>query len=159
MKFFVVIGMVVITHIACQGNDRILKEANKKIKDTTNFTSIKWIDSLKDIGTILPGKVAEINFRFINNGTKPLYVIDAKPGCGCTIADYQKAAILPGNEGVIKANYNVHKDGQGDFRKNIKVTTNTKGSTDTYIFFYGTIKGDTASTNVKLTDSIKPENK
>ncbi len=147
MKFFVVTLTILVAMAACQSNTANMNGA-KKEKDTVNFTTIKWIDSLKNIDTVLPGKTSEIKFRFLNDGDKPLYVLDAKPGCGCTIADYPKNAILPGKQGVITAEYNVHKDGQGDFRKNIKVTTNTKGKTDTYIFFYGTIKGDSVSTNV-----------
>lgn len=83
----------------------------------------------------------------MNTGSKPLYVIAAQPGCGCTVADYPKEPILPGKEGIIKAGYNVHKDGQGDFRKNIRVTTNTVDNTDNYIFFYGTIIPDSLSSH------------
>lgn len=148
LRLFFCFGIISTAFVSCLNNDVTI--SNKKIKDTTNFTTIKWIDSLKDIGSIPPGKNAEINFLFLNTGDKPLYIINAKPGCGCTIADYPKSPIMPGKEGVIKANYAVHKDGQGDFRKYIRVTTNTKGSTETYIYFYGTIMGDSVNTNIKI---------
>jgi hypothetical protein len=115
------------------------------VLDTANFTTIKWIDSLKDIGTVEAGKKAEITFRFLNSGSKPLLIVKVEPGCGCTLADYPKEPIMPGKEGTIKANYNVSTDGQGEFRKNIRVTTNTLGGTETYIFFYGKIKNDKAA--------------
>ena len=147
MKYLLIPLTMLIAITACQSNSAN-ENVSKKEKDTANFTSIRWIDSLKNIDTVLPGTTAKISFRFLNSGDKPLYVLDAKPGCGCTIADYPKNAILPGKEGIIKAEYNIHKDGQGDFRKNIRVTTNTKGKTDNYIYFAGTIRGDSVNTNV-----------
>ena len=132
---------------ACQSNSISDEDLTKKAADTVNFSSIKWLDSLKDIGNIPAGKTAVISFRFLNSGNKPLYVINVRPGCGCTLADYPKQPILPGKIGVIKADYNVHKDGQGDFRKNLRVTTNTKEKTDNFIFFYGTIVKDTLTAN------------
>ena len=132
---------------SCQSNSLSSKDLNIKATDTANYTSIKWLDSLKDIGNVPAGKTATISFKFLNTGSKPLYVISVKPGCGCTLADYPKEPILPGKTGIVKANYNVHKDGQGDFRKNVRVTTNTKEKTDNYIFFYGTIVKDTLSEN------------
>ena len=119
----------------------------KLLTDTSGYTSIKWIDSVKNIGLVTAGKKSEITFRFQNVGNKPLFVIDAQPGCGCTIADYPKEAIAPGKEGIITANYDVKAGTQGEFRKNIHVKTNTKEKTDTYIFFYGRIKseGNTAT--------------
>ncbi len=132
---------------ACQSNSVSNKELVKKAADTVNYTNIKWLDSLKYIGNVPAGKTAGISFKFLNSGDKPLYIINAKPGCGCTLADYPKEPILPGKTGVIKADYNVHKDGQGDFRKSIRVTTNTKEKTDNYIYFYGTIIPDSLSVN------------
>lgn len=108
--------------------------------DTNNYTTIKWIDSVKNIGTVNAGTTTEIKFRFKNTGEKPLYIIAARPGCGCTVADYPKEAIAAGAEGVITANYDIHKGTEGEFRKNISVTANTKGSKDYNIFFYGQIK-------------------
>jgi hypothetical protein len=142
MKYFVFVFAIIVAMISCQGNDvKMAKDQNKIKLDTPNFTTIQWIDSLKDIGEVPPGKITEVKFRFKNSGDKPLLILAAKPGCGCTVADYPKNPIPPGKEGVITANYDVSKGGAGEFRKNIRVTTNTKGSTETFIFFYGRIKG------------------
>ena len=126
--------------IACNNADQKPVTAVKKTAaDTAPLTTVKWIDSLKDIGTVVPGKKTEVSFKFSNSGSKPLYIVQAQPGCGCTVADYPKEPIMPGKEGEITANYDVATDAQGEFRKNIRVTTNTK-ERDTYIFFYGKVK-------------------
>jgi hypothetical protein len=118
-------------------------------QDTSKFTTIKWIDSLKDLGIINAGKKVEIKFRFKNTGDKPLYVIAAQPGCGCTVADYPKKAIAPGGQGLITADYDVHADSRGDFRKYIHVTTNTKPNTNHSIYFYGTIRNAADSATIR----------
>ena len=151
MKLIITLISIITIIASCQSSDVKKKPLAKKAValDTTTFTTIKWIDSLKDIGTVPAGETAEIKFKFQNTGEKPLIIVEAKPGCGCTLADYPKEPIAPGKQGVITANYKVDKDGQGEFRKNVRVTTNTKGNTDTYIFFYGKIKSSADSASKK----------
>ncbi|GEO11316.1 DUF1573 domain-containing protein [Segetibacter aerophilus] len=145
MKPYIFLIAASVAFIACQNQDVKKKDLSVLVNDSTKFTNIQWIDSLKDIGAIEAGKKTEIKFRFKNTGTKPLFIISAEPGCGCTIADYPKEAITPNSEGVITASYNVNSGTTGDFRKNIHVTTNTNGTTSHYVYFYGSIKnaGDT----------------
>lgn len=146
MKIFIIIFCIIIGLTACQGEDaKIAKAAN----DTANYTSIQWIDSLKNIGSVNAGTKTEIKFRFKNTGTKPLFIITARPGCGCTVADYPKEAIAPNAGGEITAEYASQKGTQGQFRKNISVTANTKGTTYHNIFFYGEIKKEGSSTTAK----------
>src|SRR4051812_19203295 len=146
MKTFVLILCSLIGVVSCQNQEQ---QMNKVASDTTNYTTIKWIDSVKNIGLVEAGAKTEIKFRFKNTGSKPLFIIAARPGCGCTIADYPKEAIAPGAEGVITANYNVNKGSQGEFRKNISVSANTKGTTNHNIFFYGKIKNSDSTNKVQ----------
>lgn len=143
MKIFIIIFCVTVGLSSCKSNDEnIAKAAN----DTANYTSIQWIDSLKNIGVVNAGTKTEIKFRFKNTGTKPLFIIAARPGCGCTVADYPKEAIAPNAIGEITADYAAQKGTQGEFRKNISVITNTKGSTSQNIFFFGQIKSESSTT-------------
>lgn len=146
MKTLFLILCTAICLASCKSNEEnITKAAN----DTANYTSIQWIDSIKNIGFVTAGTKTEIKFRFKNTGTKPLFIIAARPGCGCTVADYPKQAIAPNAQGVITADYDVHKGTEGEFRKNISVTANTKGTTYHNIFFYGEIKKERDSTTAK----------
>jgi hypothetical protein len=156
MKICLFFITTIIAFTACKNEDVKKKGSQVSVNDTTKFTNIKWIDSLKDIGFVEPGKKTEINFKFKNTGTRPLFIISAEPGCGCTVADYPKGAILPGAEGVITAAYNVTSGTTGAFRKNIHVTTNTIGSTSHYVYFYGAIKtaGDTTTTRRKIDTAV-----
>lgn len=153
MRLYLFIIITFVSLAGCKNQDAKKKDLSPLTRDTTRFTTIKWIDSVENIGTIEAGKKTEIKFHFKNTGGKPLYIISAEPGCGCTVTDYPKEAIAPGAEGLITAEYDVHKGTSGEFRKNIHVTTNTKGSTGHYIFFYGAIKSEGDTTVARKIDA------
>ena len=155
MKIYFSIIVIFFSFAACQSHDDQQKDVAAIAKDSSNYTTIQWIDSLKDIGAVEAGKKTEITFHFKNTGSKPLFIISAEPGCGCTVADYPKKPIAPLQEGFITAAYNVTNGTTGEFRKNIHVTTNTPGTQSHYIFFYGSIKNDKDSTAAKNIDSAK----
>jgi hypothetical protein len=142
MKSFIIIASFLFLAFESCGTGDTNKNTNaaKAASDSANYTTIQWIDSTKDVGTINFGEKAEIKFRFKNSGDKPLLVVSAQPSCGCTVADYPKQPIAPGEEGVITAGFDSKKGSVGEFRKNIVVTTNTKGSTSTVLYFNGVIK-------------------
>src|SRR5450432_1416833 len=95
-------------------------------KDTANFTTIQWIDSVKDYGKITEGQKLEVLYRFKNTGNKPLIIESVHPSCGCTVADPPKEPIAPGAQGEIKGAFDSNgKSGQQ--HKTIFVMANTKG--------------------------------
>lgn len=63
-------------------------------------------DTAYDFGTINQGDVVQYNFRFKNTGSKPLIITSASSTCGCTVPQYPKAPIAPGEEGVLKVVFN-----------------------------------------------------
>lgn len=131
--------------ISCGNNDAKspkLTLPNAETNDTSKSTVVEWIDSLVDVGTIKPGNKSEITFRFKNIGTNPLFIIAARPGCGCTVADYPKEAIPVGKEGTITAIFDSQDKAKGTFYKNILVTSNAKPELQ-YLYFKGTISNKT----------------
>lgn len=102
--------------------------------DTSQLTTIQWVDSVKNLGRINEGQKLEISFRFKNTGSKPLVITSVVPGCGCTVADYPKEPIAPGGEGEITGSFDSH--GRENLqRKQIAVVANTKGSTTHTLVF------------------------
>ncbi len=138
--------LIFLLLVACVNNDvKKLPDMDLVIKDSANFTEIEWLDSLVDVGNIKSGSKSTIKFRFKNTGSKPLYIIQAKPGCGCTVADYPKQAITVGNSGEITAVFDSKNKPDEAFHKNIMVTANTKKSTY-YLYFFGKIDNPGDST-------------
>ncbi len=117
----------------------VVSDASNEVMDSTKFTTVQWLDSLVDFGTINDGEKANINFRFKNTGDKPLIVQSVVPGCGCTVPEYTKEPIKPGGEGFIKAVFN--SVGQPPtVHKSINVAMNTKGQQNYTLSFIGEVK-------------------
>ncbi|UKK49173.1 DUF1573 domain-containing protein [Prevotella sp. E9-3] len=76
------------------------------------------------------GKFSEKNpvvtctFSFMNVGEQPLIVNQAVASCGCTVPEYTKTPIQPGEKGEIKVTYNGTGKFPGHFKKSITVRTN-----------------------------------
>ena len=96
------------------------------LKDSANFTSIQWLDSLdKNFGKIAEGQKLEVSFSFKNTGDKPLVITRVQPSCGCTIAEQPSEPIAPGGQGTIKASFN-SEGRMGVNHKTLSVYANTK---------------------------------
>ncbi len=68
------------------------------------------------------GKVTH-NFTFVNTGDQPLVLSNVRSTCGCTVPQYTKEPIIPGDSGTIKVTYNP-QGRPGKFNKPIYVNTN-----------------------------------
>ncbi|MBO5058058.1 MAG: DUF1573 domain-containing protein [Prevotella sp.] len=65
-------------------------------------------------------------FNFTNVGDAPLIINQAVASCGCTVPEYTKTPIKPGDKGTIKITYNGAGKFPGHFKKSITVRTNGK---------------------------------
>ena len=120
-------------------NEVLQKKAES---DTANYTKVQWLDTLVSIGTINMGEKAQVKFRCKNTGTKPLIITNARPGCGCTVADFTKEPIAPGGEGWVTGAFDSKKiHGGGDIHKTIIVSTNTSNGTEKFLVFTGFVNG------------------
>jgi len=144
MKTFLLLAMMAIGVYACQTNaahnKALAAKGQDALNDTANYTEIKWIDSLYNFGSVEKGQQVKMTFHFKNTGSKPLIISDARPGCGCTVADFTKEAIPPGGEGEVTGVYDSNKGAVGNIHKSIFVTTNTKHNTQHILIFSGEVK-------------------
>src|SRR5580698_9987803 len=98
-----VIALILVT--SCKNNGSS-GPAMAAMTDTTQFTTVQWLDSTKDFGRIEEGQKLEVSFRFRNAGDKPLVIQRVQPSCGCTVAEQPTEPVAPGAEGLIKAVFN-----------------------------------------------------
>ncbi len=70
--------------------------------------------------------VVTCTFAFTNTGDKPLVINQAVASCGCTVPEYTKDPVKPGEKGEIKVTYNGTGKFPGHFKKSITVRTNGK---------------------------------
>ncbi len=135
MKNLIVITLVVmgLSFTSCK------EDATKKIK-TENLEVAKERDSeIKmggprfkfdktehDFGTINEGDVVETVFAFTNVGKSELIITSAKGSCGCTVPEWPKEPIMPGEVGEIKVKFNSYRKPNLQ-QKQITLRTNTEG--------------------------------
>ena len=65
-------------------------------------------------------------YTFTNTGDAPLVIHQAIASCGCTVPEYDKAPIKPGEKGRITVTYNGRGKMLGKFTKTISVRSNAK---------------------------------
>lgn len=92
---------------------------------TRPTTSLAFAEELKDFGDIPQESTNKHVFEFTNTGVEPLVIENATGSCGCTVPNYPKEPIMPGEKGVIEVEY---KPGQqeGPQQKTVTVTANTE---------------------------------
>ena len=84
----------------------------------------KFEETTHDFGTIHSGERMSYDFKFTNTGNAALIISQATGSCGCTIPEYPKDPIKPGDDGVIKVKYNSEGQG-GQISKTITILANT----------------------------------
>lgn len=135
MKYFFLVLCVAASLMACEDIDQTKNAAHgQAATNSAQFTTIQWIDSVKNYGKINEGQTLDVSFRFKNTGDKPLIIRSVRPSCGCTAADPPKEPIAPGAEGAIKASFNSNGR-EGMNSKDIYVEANTKGQQNHVIHF------------------------
>ena len=86
---------------------------------------IKFDKLTHDFGTFSEKEpVVSCTFSFTNVGESPLIINQAVASCGCTVPEYTKTPIQPGEKGEIKVTYNGTGKFPGHFKKSITVRTN-----------------------------------
>lgn len=94
---------------------------------TMSFAQAKiQFDKLSyDYGTFSESQpVQKCTFTFTNNGDKPLIINQAVASCGCTVPQYTKTPIKPGEKGNVTVTYNGKGKFPGHFKKTITIRTN-----------------------------------
>lgn len=89
---------------------------------------ISFVKTEHDFGTIKEGQKVFWNFRFKNTGSADLILNRVKADCGCTVPEYPKTPIAPGEEGKIKVTFD-SKGRMGMQAKNVTVLSNSERST------------------------------
>jgi hypothetical protein len=96
--------------------------------DTAAFNALPTMDfrdTVHDFGTMRDGETSSYEFEFTNSGKTPLIISNASGSCGCTVADYPREPIQPGQGGTMKVMFN-STDKIGHQEKSISISTNSK---------------------------------
>ena len=88
------------------------------------YPVMSFSETTYDFGTINQGEAQEHVFQFTNTGEADLVIVDAKSSCGCTVPQYPKTPIAPGETGEMLVTFN--GIGKNQVSKTVTITANTQ---------------------------------
>lgn len=111
--------------------------ANQPV-DTVNVAKMIFEEVQYDFGEVNEGEVVEHKFTFTNEGKVPLIISGARSTCGCTVPEWPKDPIAPGEDGEISVRFNT-KNKKNKQTKPVTITANTYPAT-TRVHITGFVK-------------------
>jgi len=81
-------------------------------------------DTVHSFGDVKQGEAVQYDFSFTNNGKTPLLITSATGSCGCTVPQYPREAVQPGQSGIMKVTFN-SAGKMGHQEKSVTIHTNT----------------------------------
>ncbi|WP_276498293.1 DUF1573 domain-containing protein [Pontibacter litorisediminis] len=71
-----------------------------------NAAVMTFAETEYDFGTIKQGETIEHTFEFTNTGSTPLVIESATATCGCTVPEWTKTPVAPGEKGKVAVKFN-----------------------------------------------------
>lgn len=93
-------------------------------------------------GTVKEGEIVETSFVLTNTGKSDLIITDAKASCGCTVPQWPRNAVKPGENAVVTVKFNT----SGKPNRQVKTVT----------LYTNTVKGREI---LKLSGQVIPKTK
>ena len=112
------------------------KKAEAAAKDAAPRLTI--VEPIKDYGTIPKGEKLDWAFVVKNTGDADLQIVSAKPGCGCTVADFDKV-IKPGQTGKVTAHVDTTAFA-GPIAKTVTLETNDPTTPTSQLTIHAIVK-------------------
>jgi len=106
----------------CISSVSLLKAQDVK----TSGSEISFDKLVHDFGTVFQGDKTEYDFKFTNSGKEPLIISDVRSSCGCTVPEWPRNPILPGQSATIKVKYN--SNAVGGINKQVTIMSNAVNS-------------------------------
>ena len=86
---------------------------------TMSFDELKY-----DFGTVTAGEKVQYAYKFKNTGSEPLIISNAKGSCGCTVPEWPKEPIAPGETNEILVQFDSSNKSSKQ-SKRVTITANT----------------------------------
>ncbi|WP_157986556.1 DUF1573 domain-containing protein [Chitinophaga alhagiae] len=93
--------------------------------DTGKVAVMTFEKEVHDFGKVTQGEVVEYSFKFTNTGNKDLLIQKAEASCGCTVPEWPKEPIKPGESSYMKVKFDSHGRPEGYTEKELFIQANT----------------------------------
>lgn len=132
MKSLRYLFLVMLVFLFSCGNNNTIEVNNPNTAsgqgDMSSLPIFSFESEEHDFGKIVEGEKVSYSFKFKNTGKSNLIISDAKASCGCTVADYPRVPIKPGESGLIGVSF-ASEGRKGIQNKTITLVANTQPNT------------------------------
>ena len=100
-------------------------EQDKKTDSVVNKGIFKFDITVFNFGTILEGEQVSTEFAFSNTGKADIVISKIETSCGCTVPEYDKDPVKPGERGTIRVRFDSNGK-SGTQYKTIRIFSNSE---------------------------------
>ena len=101
-------------------NDNTAESSSEK----SGMPEFNFEKELHDFGQLVEGEKVSYSFKFTNSGDVPLIISNAKAPCGCTVPNWSRNPIAPGESGYVDVTFS-SSGKSGKQNQKITLTANT----------------------------------
>jgi hypothetical protein len=96
--------------------------------ENTNMPFMEFEQDFHDFGKLIQGEKVSYGFKFTNTGKTDLIISKVSSSCGCTVPDYPKTPIRPGETKKIDVKFDT-ENRRGFQNKTVTIVSNAQPST------------------------------
>lgn len=123
---------LILTSCGTIGAEKDQDDEGNQLSTVQGSPEITFKTHVKDLGSIKEGEQVMTYFRYENTGEAPLLISTIKAGCGCTVPEWNKKPVEPGDVDDIKVIFDSSgKNGNQNIR--ISVNSNARNPVMTLI--------------------------
>ncbi len=115
------------------GKDKLPTDVVRNTKSATGDESgslaphMHFTETEHDFGKLIQGEKVSYSFHFTNTGGSDLLINKVSTSCGCTVTNYPRTPLRPGEKGTIEVTFDSrHKKGHQN--KTVTIMANTEPS-------------------------------
>jgi hypothetical protein len=106
------------------GSSNEAEAVSSSVVEAQGSPTFQFNEEFHDFGDIDEGNMVEHIFKFTNTGDAPLIISNAQGSCGCTVPQWPRNPIAPGEEEEIKVSFNsAGRAGKQDKRVTLSANT------------------------------------
>jgi hypothetical protein len=107
LTFFLFTLLTISVVSSCRKKGELPKNVKLDTELLVDTTDVVVLDSAAfNFGELIEGDKAEHTFQLVNTGSKNFVISRAEGSCGCTVPEYPKDPVAPGDTASIKVTFN-----------------------------------------------------
>lgn len=125
-RHLIYIAVIAILAVACQSTPTNNQQSADNVEiDSTKKGSFLFDTTVFNFGTILAGEQISTEFKYTNTGDADIIISKIETSCGCTVPEYEKEPVKPGERGSIRVRFDSNGK-SGTQYKTIRIFSNSE---------------------------------